>query len=171
MSTSVVIRLTGDKDAIASLQKLGKSLVLFQSALGKAGTELKDFYSNTVFASQGGILGERWPALSAKYKLYKATGHTTLNRKTMRKNVKNETYPGAGMLVRTGKMKRSFKSVATQTSLTISNTSPHFGYHQSDAPRSKMPRRVMLKVTPEVKSLIANIIHDDVTDKIRKAGL
>lgn len=50
------------------------------------------------------------------------------------------------LLEQTGKMRRSFKGEVTTTQLTVGNTDDKFKYHQSNKPRTKIPRRVMLDI-------------------------
>lgn len=56
----------------------------------------------------------------------------------------NKPWP---LLEQTGKMRRSFRGEVTSgTQLTVGNTDNKFKYHQSNKPRTKIPRRVMLMV-------------------------
>ena len=118
------------------------------------GKEVTSYFSNQGFDSQGGVLGEKWPALSPAYKKYKA-----------------KKYGSVIPLVRTKAMKRGFVYDSDAESVTITNSAPYFAYHQSNEPRTKLPRRVMMKATPAVKTLVSGIIQDGLTNKIRSAGL
>lgn len=154
MALSVQIVIQGDKETIQRLGKLGTSLLSFQMAMREIGSELTSYFSNQVFASQGGALGERWDPLKPKTKLDKA-----------------KKYPGAQPLVRTGEMKNSFEDeYPNLNSVVIGNTAPWFPYHQSKAPRSKLPRRPMMSTGGNVKSIVAKIIDADVRNKLTKAG-
>lgn len=155
MSLAVRINISGDKETITKLQKLGQSLVMLQGAMNDIGKELTDYYGNQVFASRGGIIGENWDDLSPVYKLSKA-----------------KKFPGRSPLVKTGAMQKSFIYEATHDSVTIANSADYFAYHQSDEPRtSNLPRRQMMKVTPDIKKLISQIIDQDINEKIKRAGL
>lgn len=55
----------------------------------------------------------------------------------------NRPWP---LLEQTGKMRRSFKGDVTSTQLTVGNTDDKFKFHQSNKPRTKLPRRIMLQV-------------------------
>lgn len=57
---------------------------------------------------------------------------------------KSKRYSNSGILTRTGEMRKSFRNIVDSTMMKIWNTSPYFKYHQSNQPRSKMPRRIML---------------------------
>lgn len=152
---SIQITITGDKQNIAKLSKLGQSLVMFEGAMNSIGKELSAYFAGQVFASQGGILGDQWPALSDEYALYKA-----------------KKYPGRGPLIRTGEMQSSFFYEADSQGVLIGNAADHFKYHQSDETRtSNLPRRTMMALTDDVKDIITMIIDADVERKIRMAGL
>lgn len=50
-------------------------------------------------------------------------------------------------LEKTGKMRRSFTSAVTSTQLEVSNSDKKkFRIHQSNEPRTKIPRRIMLQI-------------------------
>jgi len=155
MSLNVQIKITGDKETIAKLGKMGQSLLNFQTAMRSIGKELPSYFSNQVFGSQGGAIGERWPAL-----------------KQATKDSKAKKYFTATPLVNTGAMKRGFRAEYPDfNSVMIGNVAPYFDYHQSKAPRSKLPRRTMMSTGGQVKSIIGSIIDADVKQKITKAGL
>lgn len=164
----IAITISGDKQTIEKLQKTGQGLANMGLAMNSIGKRLSSFYGNEVFASEGSAIDERWKPLSPKYKMYKATGHTTMNSK---RKSSMRTYPGAGILVKTGSMKNSFKYDATKNSTTIRNTAPYFKYHQSTEARSKLPRRPMMGVNDNVRNIVYDIVDTYVKDQILKAGL
>jgi phage gpG-like protein len=67
---------------------------------------------------------------------------------------KNRKYPSRPILVRTGRMRRNFQHSLTKDRLEISNKSDYFKYHQSNKPRKKLPRRVMLNILTRQKTEI-----------------
>lgn len=137
--TEISVTITGDKEVLAHLRKVGNGVINLRQPMSEIGRDLTGFFSGQVFASRGGIIGESWAKLSPAYARYKA-----------------KTYPGRPPLVRTGEMQRSFKSRATATSVEVYNTAKHFDYHQLGT--RKMPARVMMKVDePRLKA-----IHDTV---------
>lgn len=153
MSLSVHVILEADKVDDA-LSMLGQSLVMFEEAFDNIGKNLSDYFSGQVFASQGQILGDQWPELSEQYEAWKAVN-----------------YPGRPPLIRTGEMQDSFAYDSTDTSLTMFNTSDHFVYHQSTEPRTIIPRRAMMAVNDDVRSIIAYLFDQDINAKIARAGL
>lgn len=152
---SVAITIKGDKETIAALGKLGSSFLNFQMAMRSIGKELTNYYGNNVFNSQGGAIGQRWPALAQATKKQKVKKFYT-----------------ATPLVNTGDMKKGFTSTFPDVnSVTIGNKMDYFKYHQSSAPRTRLPRRVMMSTGGSVKTIIGDIIQADIEGKIEKAGL
>lgn len=147
----VAVTIRGDKEVRQKLTRLGSQLFKLRPEMMQIGSELKRYYSGPVFASQGAVLGTKWRQNAPATRAYKA-----------------RRYPGTGTktLVRTGRMQKSFDMTATNTSVTIENTAPYFKYHQSSAPRRKMPYRPMMGVNGDVKSVVRQIIERGVRRKI-----
>lgn len=72
------------------------------------------------YATRGSLFGEPWPS-----------------RKTPK------PWP---LLEKTGRMRRSFNQRLGRNYVEISNPTEYFKFHQSNKPRKKLPRRVMLKL-------------------------
>ena len=90
------------------------------------------------YHSQGSYFGQRWQKLSAPYRHWKA-----------------KHYTGRGILVRTGALRKGFVGQVSSTGLIYTNLVSYYSYHQSSAPRStNLPRRVMLKLTNEMRTEI-----------------
>lgn len=99
-------------------------------AFNRIGRLLVDFYSNDVFSSEGAVIGEPWKS--------------------------GPSYHG---LVRTGAMRRSFDYRASSDRLEIFNNDTKFMYHQSNKPRTRLPRRVMLKLDNPRKQLVVKEVQ------------
>lgn len=123
----------------------------FSKPLKEIGDELVSYYGGQVFASQGGVYGTPWAQLSPSTQAYKA---------------KHYVAYAAIPLIATGKMRNSFRSTPSARQLVIDNTAPYFDYHQSNAPRTRLPRRQMLGVNDDVKSIIKQIITRDLNGKL-----
>lgn len=106
-------------------------------ALSASATQILDFITNDVFDSEGSALEQPWQELSPMYAA-----------------IKEHRYPGQPILVATGKMRDSFNALIDPTTLTIGNTAPYFVYHQSSLPRHRLPRRVMLGLSQNLKEMI-----------------
>jgi phage gpG-like protein len=151
----IQVKISGVSEEIERLTRANIALLDYSVALTAVGEELKRYYSNDVFATQGADIGARWPALAASTIKARSGSHTRMI--------------GASVgqpLVLTGKMKESFTAKVTPLSLTIGNSAPYFKYHQSSAPRTKLPRRQMLGINEEVKRIVQTIIAEDVKKKV-----
>lgn len=63
----------------------------------------------------------------------------------------NKPHP---LLEKTKAMRNSFANKLGPNYLHIYNTAPYFKYHQSNQPRKRLPRRVMLKIDRERQQFI-----------------
>ncbi len=148
----ISIKITGSKETQAKLKRLGGSLLQNKIAMRLIGEELAQYYSNDVFASQGAVLGAKWPSLSERYAARKA-----------------RRYSGRGPLVATGAMQKSFVYKYSETQTFVTNNAPQFPYHQSSAPRKKIPRRQMIGINTVIRNRVQSIIQEEVARKIRTA--
>jgi phage gpG-like protein len=145
------IKITGDK---AVMRKLGNLRTMnLTTAFKEIGEEAIDYYSNDSFATSGTNLGRKWPALNPAYKKWKEKKYGTASR----------------MLVATGTMQKSFFAKTTKNSVAISNKADYYKYHQSTAPRSKIPRRPMAGINKHIKDIVRTAINKDI-DKILRAN-
>lgn len=117
-----------------------------------AAESLKRTFSTEVFSTKGAVIGEKWARLSPYTVAQKA----------------RQGYP-ADPLIRTGAMKDSFKSVVTSTEATISNTAEYFKYHQSNQPRTTLPRRVMMKLGENQKQEVVKEFQKYILEVMKKA--
>jgi hypothetical protein len=138
----------GLHDVQAALDKLSR--MSFSDTFGKIGQRLIPFFSGPVFLSRGGVIGESWPDLAP----------STQERKAKR-------FPGRPTLVETGDMQGAFTAEAGPDRVTIGNSDPKFGYHQGEQRSGKLPRRAMLKISPEVQEIATDIFEQDLDAKIR----
>lgn len=118
-------------------------------AFEQAVEDLKQVFSGPVFDTQGGAVDETWSPLSRAYALRKAL-----------------EYPDKGILEASGKMRNSFMSKFDASSATLWNAATYFKYHQSNQPRTKMPRRVMMKLTENLKQLVVEDFNVYMRDSI-----
>lgn len=134
--------IEGEKQISRTLTRIGNQVTNWKPAMEAAVRRLKVEASQTAFATQGASLGEPWKPLSPEYARWK-----------------EKRYPGRGILVRTGKMQRSFQTRAGPLEGEIWNPTPYFKYHQSNAARSRIPRRMMLYITNPVKAAIVRMFQ------------
>jgi phage gpG-like protein len=109
-------------------------------------------FSRDVFSTQGAAIGEKWKRLSPYTVAQKA----------------RQGYP-SDTLIRTGKMRRSFTSIVASDQAVVYNTAPYFKYHQSNKPRTKIPRRVMMKLgeiqRQQVVKIFQRYLQEQLTQK------
>jgi phage gpG-like protein len=106
-----------------------------------------DFYAleKRQFETQGAEGGDAWPELSAQYGAWKA-----------------EHFPGKPILERSGDLVRSLTSpndpmgvrIEERKSLTLGSRVPYAIYHQSIAPRHRLPRRPEIMLTEPFKRMV-----------------
>lgn len=106
-------------------------------ALSTSAADIIDFIQNDVFNSEGEAIGDPWQPLSPGYA-----------------KQKERKYPGMPILQATGHMRESFGATIDASSLTVWNSATYFKYHQSRLPRKKIPRRVMMYLTDNLKQTI-----------------
>lgn len=95
------------------------------------------------FATEGGLAGG-WAPLAAS---------TVAGRL-------REGYGGEHpILQRTGALRRSFRSYVDSKKAIITSGSPYFGFHQSRASRTRLPRRVMLLLVERTRQNIVEEFH------------
>lgn len=134
--------IEGEQQLARKLEKIGKEIKDWQPAFKEASDRLRNIFSEDVFSSQGGVLGQSWQPLKPQYLAQKIKAG----------------YP-ADILVRTGKMKSNFYSNVYKDYAEIGNNTEYFKYHQSRLPRSKMPRRIMMKLGNPQKEMVVKIFH------------
>lgn len=144
------IELQGSAKLKSSLIKLISSIDDWSSTLSVVGRTLTKFYSTVPFASQGGIYGARWSALTPKYASQKA-----------------RKYPGRPILIASGGMSTSFKSEADSKKVRIFNTNRLFPFHQLGG--GKLPQRVMMKLDRQRKEMLAQAIGTELKRKLERA--
>lgn len=141
----LTFEIEGEVQLLRRLEGIRKDLKDWRPEFKKTGSMLlKTFKEN--FSTQGATLGDKWQRLASS---------------TIREKVRLG-YSGAGPLVRTGKMKRGFRSRPSSESVEISNPIPYFGYHQSKGPRTNLPRRVMMKLDERRKQQVVKIFQSSV---------
>lgn len=148
---NTTVTITGDKAVLARLKRTEDGLADLSAPMGTLSKYLTRYYSQA-FVSQGGVFDAPWPRLNPHYEVRKF-----------------KKYPGRPPLVKRGDMQRGFKADVGARSTVISNTAPYFKYHQSSAPRTKLPRRVMMAINDTVERQIFLIVNQYIRDQLRDA--
>jgi phage gpG-like protein len=147
---SMEIRISGSKEFRKKIDKFGDSLLDLREPMTKVGEKAATYYANQGFLSQGGVFGAKWAPLSARYAAKKA-----------------KLYPGRPPLVRTGRMVGAFSYAADNNSVLVTNKMPYFKYHQSTAPRSKIPRRATMGINSAIKTIVRDIVQQEIEKRLR----
>lgn len=147
---NVQIRITGDKETIARLNKTGQGLKNWQSTLVKVGDLLQRVYGVRNFETVGAYIGQRWAELKPS---------------TIRSKVKR--WPGRDILVASGTMKGAWEHQAFPTRLTLKNTAEYAHWHQTGTGR--MASRPIIDVNKRVKDDIIEVFKTDLAQKLQEA--
>lgn len=68
------------------------------------------------------------------------------------------------LMEKTGEMRASFDKAVTRTQAVLFNVDPIFKYHQSNKPRTRLPRRVMMMIDKQSKTEIVKHFQEMVGD-------
>ena len=148
----ITFSIEGDVEMLRQLQGVSRDLKSWDKEFKQVGSFLlKTFKQN--FDTEGRTLGVPWQSLKPS---------TVAQKQRL-------GYP-SNILVRTGRLKESFKAKAGSFSVVISNPTPYFVYHQSKAPRSKLPRRVMMRLDEKRKQEIVKIFQGSIQDTLSARG-
>lgn len=135
--------IEGEKQLSRQLQGLSTKIKDLKVPFTTASDYLVKTYSEEVFSSQGGAIKETWARLSPYTVAMKAVRGLSPD-----------------ILVGTGEMKNSFRSIVESKRATIYNDTDYFKYHQSNKPRrSNLPRRVMMKFADQQKEEVVRIFQ------------
>jgi phage gpG-like protein len=135
----------GEKQLSRKLIGLGGLLRDYTYPLTDSAEYLKGIYSKDVFETKGAVIGERWKRLSPYTVAQKA----------------RKGFP-SDPLVATGAMQGSFRTLVSSNQAVIFNTAEYFKYHQSRAPRTTIPRRVMMKIHHDQRAEIVRFFQEHI---------
>lgn len=149
MALRITIKVTGDKKVMRKLAVLRRAGLNMPRAMDEIGEKAIDYYGNDAFATRGRVYGGAWQELTPAYKKWK-----------------EKNYAGRGILQLSGEMQGGFFARSSDNKVTIDNRSPIYKYHQSSAPRTKMPRRQMAGVNEPIKRIVKEAIRRDITRQL-----
>lgn len=142
MAFNISWTIEGEKQISRNLLLLAGRVKDWTPAFAETAYELKNIFSGPVFDSEGGVIDEHWAPLSKAYAYRKA-----------------KKFPGKGILEATGKMRSGFLTLWRPDMAAVWNETEYFKYHQSNAPRAKLPRRVMMKLAAAQREMVVKIFH------------
>lgn len=150
MALQLSWKIEGEQQLLRNLRGVSESMGSWKPAFDEVAKELKDVFSNDVFSTRGKAIEENWPALKPSYLAQK----------------RKQGYP-ADPLVKTGAMKNAFKSLAKTDYAKVWNAIAYAKYHQSNKPRSVLPRRAMIKLGNAQKAMVVKIFHTHFVKKLK----
>jgi phage gpG-like protein len=137
------VSLEGEKQLSRRLMTIPNDIDNWKIPLFRIGGEVRGAIDKN-FSSRGALFGARWQP---------------------RKD--NLPHP---LLEKTTTMRRNFKQSLGPDYIEIFNPTPYFKYHQSNKPRRKIPRRVMMKIDDERKRFIQREFQKHINDALRKGS-
>lgn len=153
MSFQISWDIEGDKQFSRVLNNVSHAAKDLKKPLTQSAVMLRRLFEGDVFKTEGGAIQRKWARLSP----------ATVARKA-RSGSPFPTKP----LVDTGKMQRSFYTSIHSDYAVIDNNADYFKYHQSNKPRSKLPRRVMMRIDNERKVEIVRFFQKHLQNEARK---
>lgn len=78
-----------------------------------------------------------------------------------------DTWP---LLEKSGAMRKGFKSTVKKDSVELTNSRSYFVYHQSNTARTRLPRRVMMKLRQQDAQMVVKTFQAYLIELARKAG-
>lgn len=142
--------IQGTKELSRNLRGVSLEMQDWRAPLERIATTLINTFSGDVFKTRGSAIGARWAPLSP----------ATIARKAR---------SGGSPLVETGAMRDSFEKAVTADTATIGNNTPYFAYHQSNQPRSRLPRRPMMKLGNNQKTMIVREFQKEFQSKLKRS--
>lgn len=140
--------IEGKKELSRKLHGVSLEMKDWRAPLERAATNLVKVFSTDVFTTRGRAVGSTWAPLSPATIARKARGDTPL--------------------IETGRMKGNFTKQVHADYAVIGNDTPYFKYHQSNKPRTKLPRRVMMQLGNNQKQMIQREFLKAFNDKIKR---
>lgn len=135
--------IEGSKELSRRFMQIPDDLGNLKPPLFKIGREVR-ISVDANFSSRGALFGEKWEP---------------------RKD--NKSHP---LLEKTGRMRRAFSQRLGPDYVEIANPTEYFKYHQSNAPRRKLPRRVMLKIDEIRRIFIVKEFQSHIRQALKKGS-
>lgn len=132
------------------LSKLAGGIKDFRVPFKNAEKRLMPYFQETVFESQGRVLGESWRALA----------ESTLRARAARSGYYRAPPIATGkILIWTGRLQKGFRSDIERRSLRIFNQVPYFKYHQRGQRKMlAINKSVTLMVQAEIEKYVQRLL-------------
>jgi len=139
MAVDLRWEIEGERQLVRRLRGIGRDIGNMKPEFKKSADFLRGFFEGEVFDTEGAALGEKWVG-----------------------------GPNYHRLQRTGRMRRSFRAKAGRKSGMVWNAADYFKYHQSRMSRYRLPRRVMMKLTEQLRNRIVKFFHEGLYRRVNK---
>jgi phage gpG-like protein len=143
MTVQLSWSIEGEKQISRRFNKIPKDMGNMSVPLFKIGRELRKSVDEN-YSQRGSLFGAKWEP---------------------RKD--NKRHP---LLEKTGKMRRGFQQRIGEGYVEIYNVEDYFKYHQSNKPRTRLPRRLMLKIDDIRKTFITKEFQRHIQKRLREEG-
>ena len=153
------ITITGDKEVVAALGKVGNAFQIMEEPLDLASKGYMDVIA-TNFADGGVTFGDKWKDLSKRAIQTKRAEHPGKFDKE-----------GKPMLVRTGEMKKSFGFDIKNKESIIFNAKEYAAYHQDGYPMLGIPKRILADVDDKRINMVAKTFETWIQKLLNKEKL
>lgn len=141
MAVQLNFSIEGEKQLSRKLDLYADHVDNFDAPLHKIGKELLRAVDSN-YSSRGKLFGAKWEPRKDK-----------------------KPHP---LLELTGAMRQGFKDNYGQSYVEIYNIQDYFKFHQSNKPRTRLPRRIMLKIDNIRKVFIVKAFQQHIQDGWRK---
>lgn len=146
---NLTFEVEGEKLLARRFEVLQDTVKDWSGTFSEIGEELVKTYQLN-FQAQGMMLEKPWAPLSPK----------TIEQK-LRKGQPTDA------LIATGAMRDSFKKDSGRMYVVVDNPTTYFKYHQSNKPRTKLPRRVMIALTQNMRNAIVKKFQERLQKQLR----
>lgn len=135
--------IEGKRELSRRLEGMASHIKDMTTPFRKSADMLVGVYSKDVFDTQGAVFGRKWQRLSPYTVAQKARAG----------------YGDKPILVRTGALQRGFRRIVASDQAVVYNDMEYFKYHQSNRPRHRIPRRILMRLDENLKERVVKIFQ------------
>ena len=152
MSFQIQWEIEGSRELSRVLNNVSRAAKDFKKPLGQSAVMLRKLFEGDVFVTEGAAIQRKWARLSPATVASKA-----------RSGYPFPTKP----LMATGKMQKSFHTRVYSEYAVVGNNADYFKYHQSNKPRKRLPRRIMMRINNPSKEEIQRFFLEHIKNSAK----
>jgi len=152
MSFQIQWEIEGSRELSRVLNNVSRAAKDFKKPLGQSAVMLRKLFEGDVFKTEGAAIQRKWARLSPATVASKA-----------RSGYPFPTKP----LMATGKMQKSFYTRVYSEYAVVGNNADYFKYHQSNKPRKRLPRRIMMRINNPSKEEIQRFFWEHIKNSAK----